>query len=226
MGQLAAEEMLKADGFHLVGLVERPDHPELGKQFFDLPLLADEAALPEANVWLDFSLAAPAVTHAERAAEARVPVLIAATGFSEADIARIRRASERCPILISANLSTGVAALEELASETAKLLSDNFTSAIVETHHSAKKDAPSGTAKRLAERMRESGASPTIMSIRGGGVIGEHEIRFLGPDEEVILIHRAFSRRAFTGGITKALKFIAGQPAGLYAMQDVYRSVA
>jgi len=222
MGVLAAEEIASAEDFTLVAGVEREHHPELGPTSSGVPIIADGQPLPEADVWLDFSLAAPATLHAARAADLGMALVIAATGFSVAHAEQIQWYAKRCPLLLAPNLSAGVGAFENLAVSATRLLPDGFTSAMVETHHLTKKDAPSGTAIRIADRMAQFGERPEIHSIRGGGIPGEHRIHFIGADEELVLIHRAWSRRAFASGILRALRFIVRQPTGCYSVQDIY----
>jgi 4-hydroxy-tetrahydrodipicolinate reductase len=222
MGTIAAGEIAGQEDFELVAGVERPNHPQVGGLIGSAPIVADEALLPDSDAWLDFSLASPSLLHARRAATLGKPLVIAATGFSSAETEEIEWLAKRCPLLVAPNLSTGVGALENLAVSATRLLSKEFDSAITETHHKTKKDAPSGTAKRIAERMAHFGSKPQVLSIRAGGAIGEHRVSFTGSEEELVIIHRAWSRRAFSSGVPRAVRFIVHQAAGLYSLQDIY----
>lgn len=222
MGRIAAAEVAGKSDLRLVAGVERTGHPDLGTEIAGAPLVADQGEFPESDVWLDFSLAAPALIHARRAADLARPLVVAATGFEPCEEDEFTRLARRCPILIAPNLSAGVGALESLAVQAMRLLPEGFEAVISELHHRAKKDAPSGTAKRIAERMGEFGRPPEIVSLRAGGAVGEHQIRFVGAEEELLLIHRAWSRRAFASGIARAIRFIAHQPAGFYSLQDIH----
>jgi len=222
MGKIAMDEIQGQRDLTLVAGVERAGHPREGRKIGDIPVISDGDTLPESDVWLDFSLAGPAVTHARLAADQGKALVIGATGFSQAEEEEIHWQSKRCPIMVAPNLSAGVGALENVAVAATRLLPDGFEAIITELHHKTKKDSPSGTARRIADTMAKYGPRPEIHSIRAGGVVGEHRIHFLGAEEELILVHRAWSRRAFSSGIPKALRFIVQQMAGLYSHQDIY----
>jgi len=222
MGKIAAEEICSQRDLTLIVGVERSDYPELGLMQGKYPILTDGEELPESDVWLDFSLAGPAVVHARLAAEQGKALVIAATGFSSTEEEEIHWQAKRCPIMIAPNLSAGVGTLENVAVTATRLLPEGFEAVITELHHKTKKDAPSGTARRIADTMAKYGTRPEIHSVRAGGLVGEHRIHFIGAEEELILIHRAWSRRAFSSGIPRALRFIVRQPAGLYSHQDIY----
>ena len=222
MGRIAALEIAEAEDLQLVAGVEREGSDYIPEEEETYPVIPDDGNYPEADVWLDFSLAEPAVRHAGLAANKGIPLVIAATGFSIADEEQMEWYSKRCPLLIAPNLSAGVGTLENIAVTATRLLPEGFEAVLTEIHHSAKKDAPSGTAKRLARRMGDFGVEPKIISVRAGGAVGEHRIHFIGANEELILTHRAWSRRAFSSGIPRALTFIVRQQVGLYSVQDIY----
>jgi 4-hydroxy-tetrahydrodipicolinate reductase len=126
------------------------------------------------------------------------------------------------PIVFASNFSIGVNALFALTSRAAEILGSEFKPEIVETHHTKKLDAPSGTAKTLGEILTQAGKSDvSIQSIREGDVVGEHTVTFVGPSERLELTHRAGSREIFAYGALRAAEWIVGKPAGLYSMQDV-----
>ena len=175
------------------------------------------------DVLVDFSAPAALETSLERAMSSAVPILIGTTGLNEAADKAIVAASRQVAILRAANTSVGVAVLADLVERAAKALGPEWDIQISETHHRHKVDAPSGTALMLgaaAERARGSGVAG-YASVRGGTVAGDHDVLFLGPDERLILSHRAESRMIFARGALAAAAFLAGKPAGLYSMRDV-----
>ena len=175
------------------------------------------------DVLVDFSAPAALETSLERAMSAGVPILIGTTGLDEAADKGIVAASRQVAILRAANTSVGVALLADLVERAAKALGPEWDIQISETHHRHKVDAPSGTALMLgaaAEHARGSGVAG-YASVRGGTVAGDHDVLFLGPDERLILSHRAESRMIFARGALAAAAFLVGKPAGLYAMRDV-----
>ena len=175
------------------------------------------------DVLVDFSAPAALETSLERAMSAGVPILIGTTGLDEAADKGIVAASRQVAILRAANTSVGVAVLADLVERAAKALGPEWDIQISETHHRHKVDAPSGTALMLgaaAEHARGSGVAG-YASVRGGTVAGDHDVLFLGPDERLILSHRAESRMIFARGALAAAAFLAGKPPGLYSMRDV-----
>lgn len=167
------------------------------------------------------------------------PVIIATTGYDENGMKKIEALSKRRAVLMSGNMSFGVTLLTALLEKAAAALGDGFDAEIVEKHHNQKADAPSGTALMLARSVQSarpesriicgrSGANCkrdkndiSISSVRGGTVVGEHEVMFLGNDEIITLSHSAFSRKIFAVGAVKAAKFLIGKKPALYGMRDV-----
>lgn len=161
-------------------------------------------------------------------------IVIATTGFSPEDEALIERASKEIPIFQSANFSIGICLLNRLVRQAAQILQD-FDAELVERHHSEKKDSPSGTALQLAKSVREVRGGEIILgrsgkrnsneigvhSVRGGTLVGEHEVSFLGEDEVLTLSHSARSRTIFALGALRAAKWLCRQPAGKYDMDDM-----
>ena len=136
----------------------------------------------------------------------------------------IEKAAESLPIVFASNFSIGVNVLFALTRRAGEILGPEFTPEISETHHQMKKDAPSGTAKTLAEilqKARKTEDQIRIESIREGEVVGDHTVIFSGPGERLELTHRASSREIFARGALRAAEWIVGKPAGLYSMQDV-----
>ena len=198
-----------------------------------------------ADVLVDFSAPDALQTSLDRAISANVPILIGTTGLDEAAGEQIAEAAKSVPILRAANTSLGIALLAELVARASEILDSDWDIEVVETHHRNKVDAPSGTAlslataaargrgKQLTEiarfdrisehpHAREEGTIG-FASSRGGTVAGEHEVKFLGPSEQIILTHRAENRMIFAKGALVGARFLIDQPAGLYSMHDVIR---
>jgi 4-hydroxy-tetrahydrodipicolinate reductase len=170
------------------------------------------------------------------------PLVIGTTGHSNEERALLEKATKSLPVVFSPNFSVGVNALFWLTRKAAEMLGKDFDLEIVETHHRLKKDAPSGTAKKLAEMLCEvrnldyaknvahgregligerSAAEIGVHSIRGGDVVGDHTVMFAGRGERLELTHKAFSRETFAVGALRAARWIVGHPPGLYTMEDV-----
>jgi 4-hydroxy-tetrahydrodipicolinate reductase len=169
-----------------------------------------------------------------------VPVVIAATGYTQDEIVQIKAAVGQIPVFFTFNMSLGINLLADLARRAACVLGDRFDVEIVEKHHNYKKDAPSGTAIMLAEALNDERNNALkyvydrhsvrksrdpgelgIHSIRGGTIVGEHEIIFAGHDETISLTHTAQSKEVFAAGALKAALFLSGCKKGLYDMSDL-----
>lgn len=173
--------------------------------------------------------------------EKKVPVVLCTTGYDEAQLAKIEEASKKTAVLKSANMSLGINTLMRLVQEAAKVLAaEGFDVEIVEKHHNQKLDAPSGTALALADSMNEALDEAYtytydrsqkrkkrdkyeigLSSVRGGNIVGEHEVIFAGQDEVIEFKHTAYSKAVFAKGAVEAAKFLKGKPAGHYDMADV-----
>ncbi len=252
MGSNIIRALNASDGIALVGATEKPGNVSIG---LDAGLAAGVGplevsvvdALPRAlerpaDVVIDFTAAGASVEHAHVCAERGVALVVGSTGFSAGARAEVAGCSRQIPVVMSPNMSVGVSVLFRLVSEAARVLGPKYDVEIVELHHRLKKDAPSGTALRLAEVLadalgRDAQRDVTyerhgdigergeneigIQTLRGGDAVGEHTVFFLGAGERLELTHRASSRETFAHGAVRAAKWIAGKPAGLYDMQDV-----
>lgn len=227
MGQAIAAAAEGAGAFIVAGLDQGDD-------------LARE--IGGSDVVIDFSH--PSATDAVSRAclGAGKPLVIGTTGHSSEERASIETTAKSLPVVLSPNFSIGVNTLFWLTREAARMLGDGFDLEIVETHHRLKKDAPSGTARKLAEILCEVrkldyaadarhgregliGERPAkeigVHSIRAGDVVGDHTVTFAGPGERLELTHKASSRETFASGALRAARWIAGKPPGLYSMEDV-----
>lgn len=197
----------------------------------------------EADVIIDFSHPSALAPLLDYAAATRTPAVIATTGLSSDQVALIRETSARVPLFFTANMSLGVNLLVELAKKAAAVLGGQFDIEIIEKHHNQKIDAPSGTALMLADavgetmpqepryvydrhsqRKKREKAEIGIHSVRGGTIVGEHEVIFAGRDEIVTLSHTALSKEIFATGSVNAALFLCEQRPGLYNMGDLVAS--
>lgn len=196
------------------------------------------------DVLVDFSAPSALQASLDRAVSAGVPILIGTTGLDDFAERRIAAATQEVAVLRAANTSLGVAILADLVERAAAVLGTGWDIEIQDVHHRMKADSPSGAALALGEAAargrgcdlnaergrdgtglkRESGAIG-YASLRGGSVVGDHDVLFLGPEERLILSHRAENRAIFARGALAAARFLVGQPAGLYSMRDVIDSL-
>jgi len=201
--------------------------------------LGDQLTFADADVAIDFSHADAASSICEVAIKSKTPLVIGTTAHSAKQRDDIVAVSKQIPVVLASNFSVGVSTLFALTEHAAKILGDDFDLEIVEAHHRMKKDAPSGTAKALAEILRrarqtkvlrhgregivgERGKSEIgIHSVRGGDVAGDHTVIFAGQSERLELTHRASSRDTFARGAIRAARWLIGKSPGLYDMRDV-----
>lgn len=237
MGQSVARIVEERDGVTIAAGVDigsgRADFPVYGA-----PSLVEQ----DVDVILDFSHPSALQGILEYAVSNQKPVVLATTGYNPDQITLIRRAAERVPVFFTANMSLGVNLLSALAKTAAQVLGDTFDIEIVEMHHNKKIDAPSGTALMLADeiasvlpekptyvydrhdkRERRSKTEIGMHAVRGGTIVGEHEILFCGTDEVLKLSHSAGSKAVFAAGAVNAAVFLANKPAGLYSMHDLVK---
>jgi 4-hydroxy-tetrahydrodipicolinate reductase len=237
------------EGVVVSGAVDRRDHPSIGRDVGELAgigligvaVVGELAsALEDADVVVDFSDPSSAAANLAACAQAGVAVLVGTTGLP-ADIgAHAAQAAQRVAVMIASNTSLGVTLLTALVREAARLLPEDFDIEIVEAHHRHKKDAPSGTALTLGRAAAEgrgadfervavmgrSGIAPrqagdiSFAVVRGGDIVGEHDVIFAGTAERLTLSHQATDRAVFARGALHAARWLADQPAGRYAMSD------
>ena len=200
-----------------------------------------EKCVVEADVVIDFSNAKAVDGLLDYCVEKQIPVVLCTTGLSEEQLAKVKEAGEKVAVLRSANMSLGVNLLMKLLKDAAKVLAPaGFDIEIVEKHHNQKVDAPSGTAIALADSINEAMADQYvynydrsherkkrekneigIVAVRGGTIVGQHDVIFAGADEVIEFHHTAYSKAIFGKGAVEAAKFLAGKPAGMYDMSDV-----
>ncbi len=180
-------------------------------------------ALPgKVDALVDFSLPDGALARLEECVKTGTPAVVCTTGFTDEQRARITEAGKRIPVVFASNTSVGVNTLFRIVPEIARALGSDYDIDVSETHHRFKKDAPSGTAKTLAERIAEAtGRSPIVHAVRSGDVVGEHRVIFGTLGETVEILHRAHSREVFARGALEAARWVAKAKPGLYSMLDV-----
>lgn len=235
MGKKIADVVSKKDDMQIVCGVD------IAQQICDFPIYNSFDNVKETpDVIIDFSHVSVLEKLLKYAVDKNVPCVIATTGFSQEQILAIKDASKKIPVFFTANMSLGVNLLCALASKAASILGEDFDVEIIEKHHNQKLDAPSGTALMLAnavnsqfddsyvyeydrhsKRLKRPKKEIGIHSIRGGTIVGEHDVLFAGRDETVTLSHSATSKEVFAVGAVKAAEFLKDKSIGLYDMTDV-----
>lgn len=195
----------------------------------------------EADAVIDFSVSASVDKLLEYCSNKKLPLVLCTTGLSEEQLVKVKETSKIIPILKSANMSLGINTLIKLLKEATKILSsEGFDIEIVERHHNQKVDAPSGTALALAdaineelnneyeykydrskERVKRAEKEIGISAVRGGNIVGDHDVIFAGTDEVIEINHKAYSKAIFAKGAIAAAKYLADKPAGMYDMSNV-----
>ncbi len=251
MGERITRLSLADPEIKIVGGLENQGHEWIGKDLGRVLgpgekgiKIADnlEKVINQADVIVEFSTPEATLAHLEICQKHKKAMVIGTTGFTQEEKKMIDRASRNIPFVYSPNMSLGVNLLFKITEEAARIIGQDYDLEIIEAHHRRKKDAPSGTAIKLAAilaketnrsldkvatfgRKGQTGERPKetigIHAIRGGDIVGEHTVIFAGSGERIELTHRASSRDTFAQGAIKAVKFIVKQKTGLYDMGDV-----
>lgn len=251
MGRRICELIAQSDRFYLAGAIERSDHPQLGKAIREvLATVPSEEKLvgsldeisTQFDVIIDFSFAPVSMQTLRFAGRSKKPAVIGSTGFSPEQVEEMKALARNFPCVCAPNMSTGVNTLFKLVREVAQILGEDFDAEVLEIHHHNKKDAPSGTALKIAQILADAYGRELsqvgvyerrgiigerkkdeigIQTLRAGDVVGEHTVLFCGQGERLELIHRAHSRDTFVHGALRAARWVIGRPNGLYDMQDV-----
>jgi 4-hydroxy-tetrahydrodipicolinate reductase len=251
MGKRLVAAVAGAEGFTLKGATERPDHPAIGADAglsagigeLGVQISADLTPLLKgADVIIEFTTPEATIQNLEKAASAGKAVVIGTTGLTQDERQRVEELAQKIPVLLAPNMSTGVNLLFHLVKRAAEILGTEYDLEILEAHHRMKKDAPSGTAKRLAEILAETRGLKIesaaryhregiigergreeigIQTIRAGDIVGEHTVIMAGPGERIELTHRAHTRDTFAHGAIRAARWIINQKPGLYSMQNL-----
>jgi 4-hydroxy-tetrahydrodipicolinate reductase len=244
MGRAVLETARGRDDVRISAAVDRPDAGGLGVSIADgVVASADlEAGLAACDVYIDFTSPSATRTVAEVAARHRRAAVIGTTGLGAADEAAVEQLARVAPIVVAANFSLGVNLVLGLVRQAARALGPEWDAEVIETHHRAKRDAPSGTALMIARAIaaghgadydavkrhtRDGDVGPRprgeigVSSVRGGDVVGEHTAYFFGAAERLEISHRATSRTIFAAGALRAASWVRGQPPGRYDMLAV-----
>lgn len=236
MGQMLSELISKDEEMKVVAGIEPS-----GEAKNDYPVYKSFDELKEtADVIIDFSTASAIDGLLDYCEKTHTQLVLCSTGLSEAQLGRVERLAKVSAVLVSANMSLGINVLLKLLKNVTKTLYENgFDIEIVEKHHNQKLDAPSGTALALADVMKDELDDISynldrskvrkkrerneigISAVRGGTIVGEHEVIFAGTDEVIEIKHTAYSRAIFAKGAMSAAKFLSGKSAGKYSMSDV-----
>lgn len=239
MGRAVAEAARQDPAVELSALIDARGSAAVGEERFGLRVTDHLAAsLTGLNVLIDFTAPSASLAHAVLAAQERVPLVIGTTGVDEAGRQKLAELAQKIPIVFSPNMSLSANILFDVVERVAALL-PGYDAEVLEIHHNLKKDSPSGTAQRLADavqRGRKAGRfvygrhglvgerkkeEIGVHAVRGGDVVGDHTVLFLGNGERIELVHRVTSRHAFAAGAVAAAKWVVGKPAALYDMRDV-----
>jgi len=251
MGSRIAQIISESEDLSLAGGFERSEHPMVGRELAELIGGAPtglrvegsiQGVLDGSDVVIDFTAASASLIHLGAASAAGKPMVIGSTGFTPEQVDQARKMASAVPCVLAPNMSMGVNVLFKVVADVARLLGPDFDVEIVEAHHRFKKDAPSGTAVKLAEVIAQSlgrnleqvgvfarhgiigertGQEIGVQTLRGGDIVGDHTVMFAGLGERIELIHRAHSRDNFARGALRAALWVVRQPPGLYDMQHV-----
>jgi 4-hydroxy-tetrahydrodipicolinate reductase len=251
MGSRISQLIRESGEIELTGAFEHSAHPATGRDIAEIiggtptgkTICANmQEALGETDVVIDFTNAAASLGHLQVAALNKIPMVVGSTGFNSDQMVRARELSRECPVVLTPNMSMGVNVLFKVVADVARMLGSGFDAEIVEAHHRFKKDAPSGTALKLAQIVagaldreldqvgvysrhgligERTNQEIGIQTLRGGDIVGEHTVLFAGMGERLELTHRAHSRDNFARGALRAALWVVHQPPGLYDMQNV-----
>ena len=252
MGGAIGRAVAATDDMRIEGALGPPNRPYTGQDLGKQIGTGTQGIVIEGNVsavlqpgrtWVEFSTPTASVAHAEQVSDMGLPLIIGTTGFTDSQLEVIRKYSEHIPCLVGSNMSLGANLLFVLTEYASRLVDADADIEIIESHHRFKRDAPSGTAKDLAERIVRGrrqdsvsayGRTPSsgprsnreigIHSIRAGNISGEHTVLFGSIGECIELTHRVQSVDTFAHGTLQAIRFLQGRPAGLYTMTDVIKS--
>ena len=229
MGKVIAALAASRNDCEIIAGIDLNDTPN-----GSFPIVKEPFSLPEKpDVIIDFSHPSALDDLLSYGTIHHVPIVAATTGYTTEQIDQIKKASEQLPIFFTFNLSLGINLLVELGKRAVSVLGGQYDIEIVEKHHNQKKDAPSGTAIMIADALNDDRhnvrkARDTneigLHSIRGGTIVGEHDIIFAGHDEVITLSHSAGSKEVFANGALNASIFLAGKSSGLFDMSDLLKS--
>ena len=251
MGHHIINAIVEAEGVQLCGALERPGHPQVGQDAgllagcgaLGVAISEDlNAVVAGCDVLIDFTIPKVSLKNLEMCALHKKSIVIGSTGFTPDERALAVELAKDIPAVLAPNMSVGVNVCFKVLRDVAKTLGDDFDVEIVELHHNKKKDSPSGTAVRMGEVVAEALGRDYnkvanyhregicgertkeeigMQTVRGGDIVGEHTVYFIGMGERIEISHRAMTRDMFSRGSVRAAKWVIGKAPGLYDMQDV-----
>jgi 4-hydroxy-tetrahydrodipicolinate reductase len=223
MGKNITRLALEDKEFSLAALLERKDHPDAGKTSHNLTVSTNNDAIEGCDVLIEFTSPEATIANLQACLDHGVKMVIGTTGLAPEQIEKIKSAADHIPIVYASNMSVGVNILYKLTQIAAEKTGSSYTINMSESHHVHKKDAPSGTAKTLAEIAEKASGNKVenIESIREGEIIGDHSVVFESEGDIITVSHHAKSRDILAKGALVAAKFLADKDKGLFNMQDV-----
>lgn len=253
MGSRIINVLSTSEGIRLSGAVERKGHGMTGQDANGpaglpaggvLTVITDDlaAAVKAGDVLIDFTFPETSLEHLRLCAELGKPAVVGSTGFTADQLTEVQKHAQKIACVVSPNMSIGVNLCFKILAEIAKTIGEDYDMEIVEAHHRMKKDAPSGTAMKMAQVISQavnrnldevgvyarkgmigerSAREIGIQTLRAGDIVGEHTVLFAGKGERIEITHRAHSRDTFAAGAVRAAKWVVGKKPGLYDMQDV-----
>ena len=251
MGKMISQGVVTQSDMQLVGAIEYSGHPQLGEDIGEVAgvgtigvPISDNLSeiLDEADVVVEFTAPSASIEHLSNVVDAGKTMVLATTGFTEAELAEVQELAQNIPCVMAPNMSVGVNVMLQAVQLVAKALGDDYDVEVIEAHHNQKADSPSGTALRIAEVLAESldrnlaevgaygrhgmvGARPEkeigIHAIRGGDISGDHTVLYAGAGERIEITHRAHTREAFAKGAIRAARWVVDAPKGLHDIAEV-----
>lgn len=251
MGARIINVLSGVEGISLSGAVEKKGHPLVGQDAggpAGLPptgvLITDDldAALAAGSVLIDFTSPEATLEHVRACADHHRPIVVGTTGFSKEEVEEVKKYTDKISCVLAPNMSIGVNLSFKILAEVAQALGDDYDVEIVEAHHRMKKDAPSGTAMKMAQVLstalnrnldevgvfarkgiigERSRKEIGVQTVRAGDIVGEHTVYFAGKGERIEITHRAHSRDTFAAGAVRAALWVSAKKSGMYDMQDV-----
>lgn len=224
MGRRIFELACADKDFEVNLALEKKGTPVIGKELGKLKVSSNSDGMFLIDVLIDFTIPEAVETNLDYLARYKKALVLGTTGLNQSQLKKVEEVASIVPVVFSPNMSVGVNTLFAILPEVAKRLGPDYNIEIIEAHHKAKKDSPSGTAKKMNEILAGVTKKDILVhAIRLGDIVGDHTVIFCGNSERIEIKHQAHSRDPFAFGALKAAKWVADKPAGLYSMQDVLK---
>lgn len=224
MGRRIFELACADKDFEVNLALEKKGTPSIGKELGKLKVSSNSDGMFLIDVLIDFTIPEAVETNLNYLARYKKALVLGTTGLNESQLKKVEEVASIVPVVFSPNMSVGVNTLFAILPEVAKRLGPDYNIEIIEAHHRAKKDSPSGTARKMNEILAGVTKKEILVhAIRLGDIVGDHTVIFCGNSERIEIKHQAHSRDPFALGALKAAKWVADKPAGLYSMQDVLK---